>query len=93
MIEGEVNQKSVLALLLPSISAIAAKVGVEKAGQEIYQESSDFTAERHVYQFEDAFNLFNTNYHQLCVAQLAGNCSLNNRIAELMEIPHVVCLS
>lgn len=48
MVKGEVHQKAVLALLLLLIRPIAAMEGADKDGQEIYEESSYFAAERHV---------------------------------------------
>lgn len=90
---GQVVQIEELAMPLLSVSPIAAVVGRDPEGNDVYQEATNFSAERHVRQFEDIFNMYGVNVHMWTLAQLTDNCSTNKLIANMMEVPHVGCLN
>lgn len=51
------------AMLLLSVSIIAAFVRKDEEGNNGYQEATNFSAEIHVRQFEGIFNMYGVNVH------------------------------
>ena len=52
-----------------------------------------FDAGVHVKHIEDVFELFGLNLHEWAICQIADNVSVNKRIAKILDIPHLGCLS
>lgn len=55
-------------------------------------EATEFNAENHVQFFRDIFQEFyNTELGKFATCQIADNCNTNQRVAHLLNIPHVGC--
>lgn len=57
------------------------------------QDATRFCAETHMRHFEDIFHIFGVSVHDWVSCQIADNCNLNLKIADIMEIAHVGCAS
>ncbi len=82
-------------LAIPLLSASPIGQYVEEYDTESlpFQETTEFNSTADVRQLESVFNYFHLNVYEWAVCQIADNCSTNRRIAKLMELPHVGCLS
>ncbi len=82
-------------LAIPLLSASPIGQYVEEYDTESLpsKETTEFNSTAHVCQLESVFNYFHLNVCEWAVCQVADNCSTNRRIAELMELPRVGCLS
>jgi len=75
---------------LISVSPISKASDLED--EENY-EATEFDAVTHVRQLEDIFHIYGINFHEWMLCFIADNAPVNKRIAKLIEVPHVGCLS
>lgn len=47
----------------------------------------------HVRHIEQVFQIFKADVHDWTVCSIADNCSVYSRLAHLLDVPHVGCLS
>ena len=90
------NEESfVESLAIPLLSASPIGKYVEEYDTESLPSkgTTEFNSTAHVRQLESVFNCFHLNVYEWAVCQIADNCSTNRRVAELMKLPHVGCLS
>jgi hypothetical protein len=57
------------------------------------EEATAFTAQAHVDFFENTLDFYNLELADRVVLSIADNCSVNKKIAEILNVPHVNCHS
>lgn len=88
---GVMHTEKELACPLLAASPMANPSETGDDNCDVEDETTSFSARVHIRFFEDVFHLFGVNVHEWVLCQLADNCSVNKRIADLLEIPHVGC--
>eukprot|EP00171_Calliarthron_tuberculosum_P002904 IDg2904t1 len=56
-------------------------------------DATRFDAETHATHIREVFNIFRVDFDSWTVCQVADNCVVNERISDLLNIPHVGCAS
>ena len=56
-------------------------------------EAVSFDAKAHATHVQEIFDSFGIDFKQWTLAQIADHCNLNKKIANLLGIPHVGCVS
>lgn len=91
---GMVPSESVqLSLLSCSPMAQARENSEGEESEELLGEAVEFTARTHVAHMKEMFRYYDLDITKWAVCQVADNCSVNKKIATLLNIPHVACKS
>ena len=87
---GESTEVEELCLPLLSVSPMAK---VQQDGTLNAEEAETFDAEIHLRHLEETFKYYEQDVRRWAVCSIADNCPVNKRIASLLNIPHVGCMS
>ncbi len=78
---------------LISFSPIMMKSKCYKSICTCTTEAVSFDAKAHATHVQEIFDLFGIDFKKWTLAQIADHCNLNKKIANLLGIPHVGCVS
>ena len=87
-------KKDSIQLSLLSVSPMARTESGEdsKDGKEVYDETAvNFNAETCAEHIRNIFRYYGLDVEEWAVCQMANNCSVNLKVADLLGIPHVAC--
>ena len=76
MLNRNVREENELAMTLLSVISIVSVVRFDEDRHDKFKESSEFTAERRIRQFEDVLNIFKVDAHDRAIEQLTDTCTL-----------------
>eukprot|EP00171_Calliarthron_tuberculosum_P000936 IDg936t1 len=75
---------------LLSVSSLSKEVSDDDVSED---EAEQFDAKAHLRHLVETFNLFKQNVYQWVLCSIADNCAVNKRLAKLLHVPHVGCMS
>eukprot|EP00171_Calliarthron_tuberculosum_P023569 IDg23569t1 len=87
---GSCGTEEELCMPLLSVSPLPAEEADDRTTQE---EAESFDAEAHHRHLEEIFKYFDQDVSKWVLCSIADNCSVNKRLARLLRVPHVGCMS
>ena len=83
----QLKKESVVACPLLSVSPM------EKLSALDDEETTYFSSKVHAHHFREIFDIYNVSLQSWLVCQVADNCAVNKKIAQILKVPHVGCCS